>query len=72
MRRGSLYLEGTGMERLHRLLRLARLRGDLVAIATIETAMMGQARIAMNDRRIVNMLVERWTESELRMAWGDR
>ncbi len=56
MRRGSLYLEGTGMERLHRLLRLARLRGDLVAIAILETRLHGV----------------KWTEAEKRLAWGDR
>jgi len=56
MRRGSLYLEGTGMERWKRLLRLARLRGDLVAVAILETRLYGV----------------KWTESELRMAWGDR
>lgn len=44
------------MERLQRLLRLARLRGDKVAIAILETRLYGV----------------KWTESELRMMWGDR
>ena len=56
LRRGFKYLEGTGMERLYRLLRLARLRGDLVAIAVLETRLYGV----------------KWTEAEKRLAWGDR
>jgi hypothetical protein len=42
------------MERLQRLLRLARLRGDRVAIAILETRLYGV----------------KWTEAELREAWG--
>ena len=42
------------MERLQRLLRLARLRGDKVAIAILETRLYGV----------------KWTEAELREAWG--
>lgn len=50
-----MYL-GNGMERLHRLLRLARLRGDKAAIAILETRIYGV----------------KWTEAELRLSWGDR
>lgn len=50
------------MERLRRLLRLARLRNDRVAIAVLET------RIANEWAKVGST----WTETELRAAWGDR
>ncbi len=49
------------MERLQRLLRLARLRGDRVAIAVIETRM---------ERYPSLLSGVKWTEAELREAWG--
>ena len=48
------------MERLNRILRLARLRNDKAAIAILETRIAGMWRRAG------------WTETELRAAWGDR
>jgi hypothetical protein len=59
------------MERLQRLLRLARLRGDRVAIATLET------RIYWTGLRstLTQYVSDPWrdySESELRMMWGDR
>ena len=58
------------MERLQRLLRLARLRGDRVAIATLET----RIAIALYDegRRVGRTIVAAMTETELRALWGDR
>jgi hypothetical protein len=46
------------MERLRRLLRNARIRGDLIAVANLE------ARIKAEWLKVG------WTEAELREAWG--
>ncbi len=54
---GNVYAR-TGSDRTERLLRLARLRGDRLAVATLET----QLRWRIGE----------WTESELRAVWGDR
>lgn len=57
------------MERLQRLLRLAKIRGDRLAIAVLET------RIASKKIKPVDewaMLFMGWTEAEMRLAWGDR
>jgi hypothetical protein len=48
------------MERLNRILRLARSRGDRLAVAVLE------ARIAAEWRKAG------WTDSMLRAAYGDR
>ena len=56
------------MERLQRLLRLARLRGDRVAIAILETQLYDT--LSYNIPAKSNGV--KWTEAELRMMWGDR
>ncbi len=65
------------MTRLHRILRLARLRGDLVAIANLEGIIAGHWRRAGSNVATMARVHEfrriaPETESELRMAWGDR
>ena len=66
------------MTRTERLLRLARERGDLAAVAILETRLQYFARVAMNDRRISLVLAVKffpnlgWSEAEMRAAWGDR
>ena len=61
------------MTRTERLLRLARIRGDRLAIATLETDLQWRARISMADRHLRMMLDQKMmTETELRALWGDR
>jgi hypothetical protein len=65
------------MERLQRLLRLARLRGDRVAIAILETRLYG---VKWTPKGIYETTLtigtetyrwrSTWTEAELREAWG--
>jgi len=61
-------LKGQDMERLQRLLRLARLRGDRVAIAILET----QLYDILSHNIPAKSNGVKWTEAELRMMWGDR
>lgn len=58
-------------ERRRRLLRIARERGDRLAVATLETA---TTRGKPWPAFIVFDEVHKWTitESELRALWGDR
>lgn len=63
------------MERLARQRRIAVQARDLAALAIIEGKMAGLARIAHNDRRIAIKMADLfmgWTESEKRLAHGDR
>ena len=67
------------MERLNRILRLARLRDDKAAIAIIEgrmwhyrMQMLYPPRILPKSSYVGSDDFARWTESELRAAWGDR
>lgn len=57
------------MTRTERLLRLARLRGDRLAVATLETHMAYRALRTATLRAAV-VLRQDWTEAELREAWG--
>ena len=66
------------MTRTERLLRLARQRGDLLAVATLETAahLRSRTQIVMRlyaphcTRCIRPVPYIHWTEAELREAWG--
>ena len=53
------------MTRTERLLRLARQRGDLLAVATLEERQ-------RHDRIRRERHWRDWTEAELREAWGNR
>ena len=60
------------MTRTERLLRLARLRGDRLAIATLETART-MAIVRSDDWTLTKAeWIAKWSEAELRAAWGDR